>query len=217
MLVVGLLLTIRLGVWQLNRADEKRLIVKASTEPSVASTLTPDGMPPAPFQKLRVTGTYLANNPLLLDNQLYQHKLGYQVLSLFKLSDGSLVLLNRGWVEKPKEAGLLALTRPTGTQRLKVSAYYPSSKQWLLGEFLSSSEGDYQVIETLDLSKIEALLGVKLKPYVLRLKEGEKGGYVCEWATANLTPEKHLAYALQWFSFAVVIFSIFLCLTVRPL
>jgi surfeit locus 1 family protein len=216
LLILGLLLTTRLGVWQLNRADEKRLILQASTAAGSAYELSQMSVPPKAYQTLLVSGHFLDRPPILLDNQFYQHQIGYQVLRLFKAENGRILLINQGWVEKSKaQSG--ELWRPRGRLRLKGDAYYPSVKQWLLGEFSSEQEGPYRVIEVLDLQKIETLIGVRLPAFVFRLSKDSQASYQCEWASQGLSPNKHLAYALQWFSFAIAMLVIFLSLTVRPL
>jgi surfeit locus 1 family protein len=50
---------------------------------------------------------------------------------------------------------------------------------------------------------------------LLRLDPRSAHGYLREWDTVPFTPERHLAYALQWFGLSVVLLVIFVAAQLR--
>jgi surfeit locus 1 family protein len=47
------------------------------------------------------------------------------------------------------------------------------------------------------------------------LDPGEPHGYVREWQPPGLPPERHWAYAIQWWLFAAVLIGVWAMLTAR--
>jgi surfeit locus 1 family protein len=47
------------------------------------------------------------------------------------------------------------------------------------------------------------------------LDPAEADGYTREWRPALMSPEKHLAYAIQWFMMAGTIMIIYVVLTIK--
>ncbi len=101
-------LFIFLGLWQIDRADEKKNIVKLNQE---RESLTPIYIKEIPredieyldYRNLRLRGKYLEET-FLLDNKINQNKVGLNVISLFQLSDiNQVVLIDRGWVQMQGE------------------------------------------------------------------------------------------------------------------
>ena len=125
-------LFMRLGFWQIHRADEKMKMVsadevQAKQEPIGWKT---DQKMPFQYQRVMMQGHYL--HPIfLLDNQHHQHQFGYDILSPFVFADGSVVVVDRGWV--PGDSMRQAVPQiavPRGLIQLQGSAYFPSNKAW---------------------------------------------------------------------------------------
>lgn len=88
-----------LGFWQIHRADEKSAMLATQ---KVQASLPPTAWNknkklPLQYEPIKLEGTYLTQL-FLLDNQHYQHQFGYNVLSPLLLDDGSVVMIDRGWV-----------------------------------------------------------------------------------------------------------------------
>jgi len=58
-------------------------------------------------------------------------------------------------------------------------------------------------IQQIELDKLSHLLQVKLVDFVVYIDQEEKIGYQKNWQPIVMPPEKHQAYAFQWFSLAV--------------
>jgi surfeit locus 1 family protein len=93
---------ISLGLWQLDRAQEKHLRAENYVR-RLAETRIDLGIWGAAeadelrWRRITMTGRFTAP-VLLLDNRIMMGKSGVEVLSPFVLDDGRTVLVNRGWV-----------------------------------------------------------------------------------------------------------------------
>ena len=55
-----------------------------------------------------------------------------------------------------------------------------------------------------------AMLDTMLYPYSVRLDADSPGALTVDWPLVNMAPEKHRAYAVQWFCMALALLLIFL-------
>lgn len=207
---------IYLGLWQLNRADEKKSMLKAEQHLSAKIPIKwQANIKPKQYQKIIVQGQYLSQT-LLLDNQHYEHQFGYNVLTPLLLPDGKIVLIDRGWIKGNLDRRKLpAITFPNKSLQLLGQVYYPSSKNWVLGQILEEKTPSLAVIEQIDPVKISQFLHKSVYPFIIRLNKLEKDGYIREWSIISMSPMRHKAYALQWFAMALVIWLIFIGLSLK--
>ena len=207
----------RLGYWQLERAEEKKQILKAEAKfaKEPPSIWTAEMTMPRQYQRITVEGSYLPQF-FLLDNQHHQHQFGFHVFSPLVLNSGEVVLIDRGWVAGdvtrqtwPK------LSIPKGSLRLTGSAYYASNKNWLLGPSYEQKGKNLTIIEGIDTKLVGQFLHKSIYPFIIRLNKNEAQGYVREWAVVSMPAERHYAYALQWFALACVILILFIALNLK--
>ncbi len=107
MLLVFLALFTACGLWQIQRAQAKHVML---AQQQAASKSAPrdlsaalDGIDPASMQPLyrqayEATGRFDAQQQILLDNQVFDGQVGYRVWTPMILADGRRVLVDRGWV-----------------------------------------------------------------------------------------------------------------------
>ncbi len=62
-----------------------------------------------------------------------------------------------------------------------------------------------KVIQAVEMDKLVAAVGSELFPYPIRLDSGQAGALATDWQVVNVSPEKHHAYAVQWFTMAAVL------------
>lgn len=208
-LVAGLFM--RLGFWQLQRAEEKRNMLAtqhAMTIQKPVSWKISDSMPEQ-YQLLKIEGKFLPPI-LLLDNQHIHHQFGYDVISPLLLADGRVVLVDRGWVSGDVSRQTFPeVSLSTGTIKLVGSVFYPSSKTWVLGPSLEQIKSDLAIIELFDMSLISQFLHKSVYPFIIRLGREEQNGFTRKWPVVAMLPERHVAYALQWFALALVVVILF--------
>lgn len=211
------LLFVRLGLWQLERADEKKqMIVEDSAFAMQAETIwRPSDKLPSQYQRVKVQGHFL-KSLLLLDNQHYQHQFGYHVITPFALDDGQVVLVDRGWVAGDiARRELPVVDTPASAITLLGSTYYPSKNKMLLGPLLEKKQADLAIIELIDTQIISQFLHKSLYPFIIRLREDAPHGFVREWAIVSMSPERHFGYAVQWFAIASVVLILFVALNFK--
>jgi surfeit locus 1 family protein len=205
---VFILLFVRLGFWQLSRADEKKHMLKAYQELKERAPIAwqPGDALPLQYQPIKVEGRFLSD-VLLLDNQHYRHQFGYHVISPFVLGNGSMVLVDRGWLAGDvTRQKVPQVNNPSATMSLSGTTYYPSEKTWLLGDAIEQKSAQVAVIELIDTQLISQFLHKSAYPFIIRLGKKEANGYVRHWPIVAMPPQRHYAYALQWFAMALMVF-----------
>lgn len=206
--LVFILLFIRLGFWQLSRADEKRhMLTTYRTFQERAPILwQPGDVLPAQYQQIKVEGRFLPE-VLLWDNQHYRHQFGYHVISPFRLNNNQIVLVDRGWLAGDiTRQTVPEVNNPTSVLSVSGTTYYPSEKTWLLGDAIEPKSAQIVVIELIDTQLISQFLHKSAYPFIIRLGKEEANGYVRQWPIVAMPPQRHYAYALQWFAMALMVF-----------
>jgi surfeit locus 1 family protein len=205
-----------LGLWQLDRAVWKQGLVDAHETgihlaPVELDWLLASGEL-ADFRTVRVRGRYDLAHQLLLDNRLYQGHAGYHVLTPLRLADGeSVVLVNRGWVPTGLDRAVLPeLPGPADDMVVEAITSLPPEDPFRLADVEESHAGWPKVVQQIDLVRLERLLETRLLPVVLLLDESGESGFVRDWQPVyGVTPDKHRAYAMQWFTLAGVLVLIY--------
>ena len=109
---------IGLGVWQLERAQDKRDLEMTFVARSTALPVTPpadldDGN--VDFMRVRLVGEFEAGRYFLVDNQIDGGRPGYWAVASFRSNDGRRWLVNRGWIAAPAGRDRLPhVPMPTG-------------------------------------------------------------------------------------------------------
>ncbi|GLQ86618.1 SURF1-like protein [Dyella flagellata] len=219
--VVGVLVFVRLGVWQLHRADYKdellRRYAAAASAPVKAFDAVADQPPINAYPRVRVQGHYLADRLYLLDNPKHDSMGGVEVYAPFQPVDQSKgLLVDLGFLpgngsDKAPELPPL----PTEQQTLQ-GVYQPPPGTGLEmgGNALAQQKHWPKTSVYLDLDQVATDLHEKLYPRVLVLDADPSAIYVRVHTLdlSSMPPARHRAYAFQWFTFALVAVVIFLWL-----
>lgn len=203
-----------LGNWQLQRAEEKRTIeatvIARQQQAPVALGELKKGSDLA-FSPVRLNGQFDDRHQFLLDNRMHGGRLGYEVLTPLQTESGDWALVNRGWIQaKPKRQHLPPIPTIEGVVHTTGTVYVPLGEPFLLAEQTFQDVEWPLVVQAVELEKFAALLGRELFPHVVRLDEGARGALEIDWQPINVQPEKHTAYAVQWFAMAAALMLWFL-------
>ena len=230
--LLGLALTLlviavclNLAWWQWQRAGEKREWLadqaeKAQAAPvSLAEALRLDDPQHRP---VRVRGALDNRRSVLLDNRTYQGVAGYFLLTPLRTDQGQWVLINRGWLPRGADrARLPEVPRVEGPVALTGNVYQPSSQTLVLKDTpLPENQWPLRV-QKVDFAAIGHRLGVELAPFEIRVAPDQPLGGTAAlprpWQdiTAVMSPERHLAYALQWLGLAVAALIMYLIARLR--
>ena len=211
-------LLIALGLWQLGRADQKRILLEqreqsmSSAEIVSLSDGTVDNIDVLKFKKVKLNGHYDEAHQFLIDNQISSGKVGYLVLTPFILADGSrAVLVNRVWVPLNANRQILPDLQ-LSTNPIEVTGRinsFPSVGIKLVGAEQPSS-GWPSVMQVVDTAILAKKLGYTLFTFQVELDKELPEGYKREWQVSKIMlPEQHIAYAMQWFALAFTLTVLF--------
>jgi cytochrome oxidase assembly protein ShyY1 len=207
-----------LGLWQLSRAEEKSALRAAFEAQQALPPATLDelaGLPAAElgYRPVQLTGRYRDEEYFLLDNRLQHGRYGNEVIAVFELEPGpGLALVNRGWMAAdPARTSLPEAPAVAGTVSVRAQVYIPPGKPYLLRE-LTLPEGWPKRVQAVQVGKLGTALGgqsADLFPHLVRLDAGEPGALSVAWQVVNVSPAKHIGYAVQWFLMSAVLAVIF--------
>ena len=210
-----------LGVWQLDRAAEKRELFDAfaagQARPARTSLITGPMLPEHRYARLELSGEYLSSKQILLDAMTHSGRVGYQVLTPFR-PDGAdtWVIVNRGWIPAAGAQTLpfVAVDESRRAVAGRVDAL-PRPGLRLEARGATTVQRWPRVLLYPTLADVEAALGLPLAPYQLLLDADQADGFVRAWQPRSMPPENHIGYAVQWFSFAVLLAVIAATLQIR--
>lgn len=210
-----------LAFWQLDRAEQKRqwlaqMEAQQQRPPVSLATLLVDNTPQ--HRPASITGTLDNAHPILLDNRMRDGVAGYYLLSPMKTANDQWVLLNRGWLARGRDRSQLpSVPAVTGPVTVEGQVYQPSDKAIVLTNTpLPDNQWPLRV-QKVDFDAIGERLGVDLAPFEIRVAPEQRldgqPALPRPWQNAvpRMGPDRHRAYALQWFALgaaAVLIFSI---------
>lgn len=210
--MAGALLFIRLGVWQLHRADFKEALLRryaASVSAPLQDFAKVAEAPPADgFPRVRVRGHYLADRLYLLDNPKHDGRGGVEVFVPFALHGQSqLLLVDLGFLPGNGN-GKTPQLPPLPTAEVSLQGLYvppPPVGFEMGGDALSRQTRWPKNSIFMDPAEIARDLGRPLYPRLLALDADPASIYVRVHTLdfSSMPPARHRAYAFQWFTFAL--------------
>jgi cytochrome oxidase assembly protein ShyY1 len=205
-------LVIGLGLWQLDRAAQKReletaymiRLMELPRRPSRAllADLSEGSLP---FTRLRLDGEF-NTEVFFIDNQVAQGKVGYWVVQGY-VSDIGKFLVNRGFV--PAEATrdrLPALSTPAGRQSI-VGVVWPFTGLLPVYDDDRWAAGWPKRIQRLDIERMAQVLDAY--GFEVRLEAGQAGVERAAPFSNTLNVDRHLGYAATWFGLALALIVLF--------
>jgi surfeit locus 1 family protein len=219
--IAGVLVFVRLGIWQLHRADEKEELLRryaaAASMPvqdfAVAAANAADNV----YPRVRVQGHYLVDRLYLLDNPKHDDMGGAEVYAPFQPDhQNKLLLVDLGFLPgngSGKAPQLPPL--PADPQTLHGVYQPPPGKGFEMGGNALAQQAQWPKTSIyLDMDQVAADLHVALYPRVLALDADPAAIYVRVHTLdlSSMPPARHRAYAFQWFTFAVVAVVMFVML-----
>jgi surfeit locus 1 family protein len=222
--LVLVVLFVRLGFWQLQRSDEvsaqQSAILAQAQLPALDINLAGAAAEPWGEQRWRpatVRGHWLAQPQLLLDNQPADGRVGYYVFTLLRLDGCDCAqLVNRGWIEAdPDRTMLPELKFSPGTLTLRGTlAPLPPAGVGVRAD-VEALPGGLLRVQRLELAAIPLEPGVRLLPLILQLDPASGDGYQRKWQRPDLRAQRHVAYAVQWFIFALLAAGLYFGLNLK--
>lgn len=198
-----------LGTWQLQRFEYKK-----HQQKNVALS----------ENRLQMSGQFLNQKSILLDNQIYKGQAGYQVFTPFiedthNIQDNinQMILVDRGWIPQGIDRSILpSIPRIEGSVTLQGHRTKPPSpglKWWSRSQDIKH-DGPQRVLG-LDFERLATELGYPLAPFILELESGNPIAFVYPPKTSGTAAIKHLGYAFQWFMMALAVLIYYLLINTK--
>ena len=188
-------LCVRLGFWQLDRLQERRASNDRIRAGLAAAPMVLDEAPRsgAALRRASATGTYDADREVVLSGRALEGQSGDHLLTPLLLSDGSALLVDRGWV-------------PTGTRSPAREGAVEVRGFLLPPDSVGEAVPVAGRVTRVDPDGIGRTLPYELAPVYLLLQAQRPpaDSLPIPASLPALSEGPHLSYAIQWFSFAAV-------------
>jgi surfeit locus 1 family protein len=213
-------LFVSLGFWQWHRGEYRSQLwaqfARADVPAIEASAASLEQLPK--FTRVQVAGEFDAARQVLLDNISRNGASGYEVITLLRLTDGSHLMVDRGWLPFSGYRDRLpdvAFSVP-GEQRLSGRLSNLPVAGIAAGKAPPADEGPWPRVTSFpDHEDLRHLWGAKLLAPVLLLDAGSGPGYLREWKPPGVSPDRNYSYAIQWWSFALLAVAMFIGLNLK--
>lgn len=202
-------LLVYLGFWQIHRGNTKHYIQKIVSQRSASTPINLNQMKNIGLEKNYfpgiVQGHFDNAHTFLLENRIYFHKIGYEVLTPFFFNNQPKALLvNRGWIPQeinrkqiPKIAtldnklslqGLIVFPNKTFSFKSVNEKGWPKKIQSIHPDFLKKNN---------------------FQPFLLVVHTQQTYSFIPLWKPITLYAERHYAYAFQWFGLSITLLIAF--------
>ncbi|NRF66772.1 SURF1 family protein [Aquincola sp. S2] len=216
--------TARLGLWQLDRAAQKKAIAEAirtrgALPPLPQAELARDAATAAAqhHRPVLLRGRWLAQHTIALDNRQMDGRPGFFMLTPLELAPGDVVLVQRGWLPRDfqERTRLPAVPTPEGEVRVLGRIAAPPSALFALGEGERGPIRQNLVLD--DFSRETRLAFRPLSVQQLDEPSAPPEPLQRRWSQPVLDTGKHHGYAFQWFALSALIAGLYVWLQIiRP-
>jgi surfeit locus 1 family protein len=218
LLALPIPLFVGLGLWQLDRAEEKRASAQTLSERSQLPPYRLDGIladaESLRFRGIRARGTFESEGQIYIENRRHAGRTGFHVITPLRLADTDMrVLVNRGWIPAQSDGTRSRAPAPEGLVEVTGETHIPAPPALVLhgGPEAAVAWGERWPYLTLDL--FAAVSDYPLQPLVILQDAGDDGGFVRVWPAEPPKEGMHIGYALQWFAFALIALVLYLRLS----
>src|SRR5919106_1586960 len=207
--LVAVAVFIRLGFWQLDRLEQRRMLnatgeERIEAEPVNLATLLADAegdFESFEFRRAFVRGTYDLSGEVLIRSQVHLGQAGFHVITPLVVDDDWAVLVNRGWVPMGMDTPPVDARPETGHQRVEGWVRLTQTRPTLGPE---DAPGDQKIFNRVDVGRIGEQTSHTLAPvHIVAIGEGDDLPIPVDLPEFD-EQGPHLAYAIQWFGFAAV-------------
>lgn len=212
LLFVPACVCVGLGLWQLDRAEQKRELARELSERAAAAPLEIGDAILEPeavrYRRVVVRGQFERDGQVFIENRHHAGKVGFHVVTPLKIGGSERrVLVNRGWVPAMDAAV------PEEAVTVHGVADVPSAPALVLhgNDEIARQWGQRWPYLTLPL--FAATVSYPLQSIVVLQDPDDPNGFARYWPREFPKEGMHLGYALQWFAFALIGFVLFVRLS----
>lgn len=211
--LAAMIVTVGLGTWQIQRLHWKQNIIesieRAKTEEPMPELPLNDDIAAHEFARVAITGTWEDGVEFHVTPRYYKDVLGYHIYAPFHLTDGRVVIVNRGWVpaklknaedrpgsEAKGETSLIGMIR-IGADRNTFTPGSQAEKNVWFGRDVEQMAAH---------AKLENVAPVTID----QIGTYEKDVYPVPFDGEIKLYNQHLSYIVTWYGIALGILVIFL-------
>jgi cytochrome oxidase assembly protein ShyY1 len=195
---------INLAFWQLRRLDERRdfnarVSANASRPPASFDALRAELSNPSAveWRPVEVTGTFMSDHGFLVVNRSQNGDVGRNVVDALRLDDGSLLLVNRGFVPDADAVPPI----PVGP--VKVEGRLRDSERRATGQTADEGTGVLTEIRRIDIDVLSKQFDAPVLP--MYIEQVNSSPPLQPIVAPTLDEGPHLSYTIQWFVFSACV------------
>ncbi len=211
LVLAGMAVLARLGVWQLDRRDQRRaynaeIRAQLAQPPlDLAYAVLPADPAGLKNRQATVRGEYDLARQVVLTNQLWNNSPGFHLLTPLLIQDGSkAVLVDRGWLPAAQQsASDWSAYDVSGA--VEVSGYIKLSQTLPGSSTPAAPQSEWYRV---DIDAIAAQLPYELLPVYIQAAPAPNAEPALPFRAEldmDLSEGNHLSYAIQWFIFATIL------------
>lgn len=208
--LLAVAITARLGLWQLDRAQQKLDLQAAIDAQAARSPLGNDqlGGDDQLHRRVAVRGTWQADRTIWLDNRPMDGRAGFFVVTPLRLAGRpEAILVQRGWMPRDpaRREHLPVLSSPAGEVQVLGRLAASPSRLYELGDGAGGP-----IRQNLDPAAFAVESGLMMLPLVVVQTTGAgDDGLLRHWPAPDLGLHKHYGYAFQWFALCALILALY--------
>ncbi len=223
LVIFGVGLCIRLGIWQLDRLEKRRAfntrvlaqIYEAPLE--LSGTALEADLYNMEYRSVEASGVYDFANQIALRNQYYGNEWGFHLVTPFILEDSQqVILVDRGWIpakdgnNQTDASGDWAAYDEPGLVEITGILRRPQSKAEIGSRSDPTPVPGAAPLKTwyfINIEQISKQVSYPLLPaYIQQAPQDDwKGPPFRTQPELELSEGPHMGYALQWFTFATLL------------
>ncbi|SEP52546.1 Cytochrome oxidase assembly protein ShyY1 [Amycolatopsis saalfeldensis] len=214
-----------LAPWQFRRdgeqsAQNNALTASFTAQPAAVSQLLAPGAAPNQqneWHLVSLTGTYIPSAEVVARLRTVQGEAAFEVLTPLRATDGTVYLVDRGYVRLDDKSGVLPYAAAPGGQvtvvaRIRSDEADPKHRNAFAD---ASTEGKLQSY-TVDSQVVARSSGLTIRPGYFQLDQNQPG-VLGALPLPQLDSGPFFSYALQWIAFGTMAVLGWLYFTIREL
>jgi len=219
--LLTVLLLVLLGNWQVERLQWKIQLIEAVETKATKSagplsqvlSATPS-LDETQFAHVHATGSYRHDQEVRLFTPQGALGVGYFLITPLEISNGSFVLVNRGFVPKVLDAkGIEEIVRPEGRTTIVGLVRLPE----VADRFTPEPDLEAGIWYHRDLAGMADRMGLSnVAPVYLDAAATEMDGLWPKGGLTRLTfTNNHLSYALTWYGLAIALIGVYIAYHIK--
>ena len=213
LVIAGMLVLARLGVWQLDRLEKRRLfnarVLAQVNQPAIllsGQALNAD-LASMEYRPVIVEGEYDHSQEVALRNQAWNDQIGVHLLTPLKITGSDkAVLVDRGWVPV-QDFSSHDWSKYTEPGKVRVEGVIRASSSKPDFGKRDDPPGRLDIWNFANVARISEQVSYSLLPiYIQQAPDPAWTGLPYRsQPELDLTEGPHLSYAIQWFTFAAIL------------